>query len=242
MAWQSGFTGIGWNTKYVQKEITSFMDLFDSEYSGHIGMFGDPADLPNMAIMAAGFDPGTSTPDQWQQAADLLQQQKDSGVVRKYYVQDYLEAFENEDIWLTMAWSGDILIDKLYYPDDFGTFEFTLPSEGGIIWTDNMCIPKHSTNPVGALKLMDHWYDPRTAATLTEYNNYVSPVPAGKPLIEKDAKAETDPDYKSILEAVLSSPYVFPDQQIESMVHRYRVLTADEEQQWNDIFTPIYQG
>jgi spermidine/putrescine transport system substrate-binding protein len=239
VAWQSGFTGIAYNDKYVPNGITSFMDLFDEQYKGKIGMIGNNVDLPGLAMVALGIEPTTSTPDDWKQAADLLQQQKDSGVVRKYYVQDYLEAFENEDIWLTMAWSGDILIDKLYYGRD--EFEFIIQKEGGMIWTDNMCIPRHANNPVGALMLMDHYYDPQVAALLTEYNNYVGPVPAAKDIVVSDAEKATGED-KAVLETVATSPFVFPTPEIASSVHQYRVLSPEEEQQWNELFVPIYQG
>ena len=239
IAWQSGFTGIAYNKNYIDHEITSFMDLFDEQYKGKIGMIGNNADLPGMALLAVGVEPTTSQPEDWQKAAELLQQQKDSGVVRKYYVQDYLEAFENEDIWLTMAWSGDILIDKLYYGRD--EFEFIIQKEGGMIWTDNMCIPRHANNPVGALMLMDHYYDPQVAALLTEYNNYVGPVPAAKDIVVSDAEKATGED-KAVLETVATSPFVFPTPEIASSVHQYRVLSPEEEQQWNELFVPIYQG
>jgi spermidine/putrescine transport system substrate-binding protein len=238
MAWQSGFTGIAWNTKYIDRDITSFQDLMDPAFKGKIGMFGDNADLPGLALLAVGVAPETSTPDDWQKAADLLNQQKDSGVVRKYYVQDYLTALENEDVWITMAWSGDILIDQLYY--DLGNLQFTIPTEGGMIWTDNMCIPSHANNPVGAEMLMDWYYKPDIAAELTEYNNYVGPVPAAEDIVQSDADKATGDD-KTVLETVASSPLVFPTAAVAKQVHRYRVLDPDEEQQWNDLFVPIYQ-
>ena len=48
-----------------------------------------------------------------------------------------------------MAWSGDILNDKLYFPE-FATFEFTVPDAGAVIFIDNCCIPNKAANPVGA--------------------------------------------------------------------------------------------
>lgn len=239
LAWQSGFTGIAYNTNFVDKEITSFMDLFDETYAGKIGMFGDNADLPGLALLAVGVNPETSTPEDWQKAADLLIQQRDSGVVRKYFIQDYLTAFENEDIYLTMAWSGDIIIDQLYYGRD--EFRFVLPEEGGMIWTDNMCIPAHAQNPLGAEMLMDWYYQPDIAAELTEYNNYVGPVPAAEDIIKQHAEDARSPGHKELLETVATSPLVFPTEEIQNMVYHYRVLTPEEEQEWNDLFVPIYQ-
>lgn len=239
MAWQSGFTGIVYNDKFVDPAPTSFDDLLNPKYAGKIGMFADNADQPALILEHLGFNPETSTPDQWQQAADWLQAQKDSGVVRKYYTQDYLTALENEDIYLGIGWSGDILIDQLYY--DLPNLQFVIPDGGAVIWTDNMCIPQAAANPVGAAMLMDWYYKSDIAAQLTEWNNYVSPVPSGKDVIQQDAAAASGAD-KTVLEAVLNSPLVFPTPEIAAKVHRYRVLTPDEEKQWNDLFVPIYES
>lgn len=237
LAWQSGFTGIAYNTKYIDREITGMQDLLDPAFAGKIGMMGND-DCANLALLAVGVDPETSTTEDWQTAADWLQAQKDSGVVRKYYVQDYLTAFENEDVWISLAWSGDILIDQLYY--DRPEFRFIIPEEGGIIWTDNMCIPQLAANPVGAMMLMDWYYQPEIAAALTEWNNYVGPVPAAKPIIEEHAAEATGAD-KELLETIYNSPFVFPTPEVAEQVHNSRVLTAEEEQQWNDLFVPIWQ-
>jgi spermidine/putrescine transport system substrate-binding protein len=239
MAWQSGFTGIVYNDKYIDQTPTSLDDLLNDQYSGKIGMFADNADQPALVLMHLGINPETSTPSDWQQAADWLQQQKDSGVVRKYYTQDYLTALENEDIWIGIGWSGDIIIDNLYY--DLPNLHFVIPEGGGVIWTDNMCIPAHSANPVGAEMLMDWYYQPEIATKLTEYNNYVGPVPSAQSLVEADAQAATGAD-KAVLQQVATSPLVFPTAEIAQQVHHYRVFaTAEEEQQWNDLFVPIYQ-
>ena len=39
-------------------------------------------------------------------AAEKLNQQKP--LVRSYYDQDYIKALKNEDIWISMVWSGDV--------------------------------------------------------------------------------------------------------------------------------------
>lgn len=238
MAWQSGMTGIAWNTEFVTQPVTSFMDLFNEDYAGHIGMFGNNADAPNLAMVALGIDPTTSTPDDWQKGADLLIQQRDSGVLRKYYDQAYLTDFENGDLWITMAWSGDVLNDKLYFPE-FASFEFATPSEGGVIWTDNMCIPAKAAHPLDAITTMDWFYKPEIAAQVTEWNAYVSPVPAGTEIVKADADAAKGANAE-VLTTIAESPYVFPPPDLEAKLFNYRVLEGDEIQQWNDLFQPIF--
>ena len=91
MAWQSGLTGIGWDPVQVKAlrpskpEITSVMDLFDPAFKGKVGMFGDNADLPGLVMVGMGIAPETSTPADWQAAADMLQKQKDDGIVRQFF-------------------------------------------------------------------------------------------------------------------------------------------------------------
>ncbi|MDX6286856.1 MAG: spermidine/putrescine transport system substrate-binding protein [Frankiales bacterium] len=224
VAWQSGMTGIGYNPKYIKRPITSFNDLFDPAFKGKVGMFGDNQDLPNLAIVGTGGKPETSTTDDWKKAADKLKQQK--GLVRKYYEQDYIDPLSKGDIWISMAWSGDIFQANASTPG-LG-LKFAVPDEGGLIWTDNMCIPIHASHPVDALKMMNFAYDPKVAGMIAAYVNYITPVPAAKDNIG-------DPE-------LAKDPLIFPTDEMLKKVHRYRVLNADEERQWNALFEPIYQG
>jgi spermidine/putrescine transport system substrate-binding protein len=234
MAWQSGLTGIGWDPVQVKElrpdnpTITSMNDLFDPAFKGKVGMFGDNADLPNLAMLALGISPEDSTPDDWQKTADKLTQQRDDGIVRQYYEQNYIQALENGDIAVTYAWSGDIFQTNL--TGDPNGLQFCVPKEGAIIWTDNMCIPVGVQNPVDAITMMDYVYDPRIQAMIEDYNNYICPVPAAQAIIKNQLK---DPD-------VASSPLVFPTPDMVARLHSYRVLTADEQIQWNALFQPIY--
>ena len=238
MAWQSGITGIGYNTKYVSEPVTSLDDLLNPEYAGHVAMFNNSPDAGCSAMLHLGIAPETSTPDDWQKAADYLQKFNDSGGLRGWMDQAYLTAIENEDLWITMAWSGDILNDKLYFPE-YATFEFTIPDSGAVIFIDNCCIPNKAANPVGAEMLMDWYYDPKYAAMLTEWNAYFTPVPDGGKLVQADADAAKGAD-KEVLQTIANSPYVFPTPEFATKLHNYRVLEGDEVQTWNDIFNPIF--
>jgi spermidine/putrescine transport system substrate-binding protein len=75
------------------------------------------------------------------------------------------------------------------------------------------------------------------AAKLTEWNAYVTPVPAGGDIVQADAEAATG-DEADVLNQIASSPYVFPPPDLQT--YSYRVRTGDEIQQWNDIFQPVF--
>jgi spermidine/putrescine transport system substrate-binding protein len=242
MAWQSGLTGIGWDPKQIAElrpdkpTITSVMDLFDPAFAGKVGMFGDNQDMPNFAMLGMGILPEESTPDEWQQTADMLQKQKDDGIVRQYYEQNYINALSNGDVALTMAWSGDIFQQNL--SGDAEGLQFTVPDEGAIIWTDNMMIPNGAENPVDAITYMDYVYDPDVAGQIAQWVNYITPVPDSKAYIENLAKETGDSYYTD----VANSPLVYPTPEMTAKLHTYRVLTEDEQLQWNDLFEPIYQS
>ena len=229
MAWQSGYTGIGYDPNRTGREITSIHDLADPKFSGKIGMFADNADMPSFGLLAIGVDPATSTPDDWKKAADWLLEQRP--LVRAYYDQSYITALENGDIWITMAWSGDIYI--AVYSDGYDSLKFAVPDEGGVLWTDNMCIPQLALHPVDAITYMNYVYQPDVAGTIADWVAYITPVPASQEYV---LNVLDDP-------TVGNSPLVYPTPEDLAKGHRYYVFKDDaEEQLWNSIFQPIYQG
>jgi spermidine/putrescine transport system substrate-binding protein len=236
MAWQSGMTGIGYNPKYIDREITSWEDLRDPAFKGKIGMFADIEDTPNSALCAVGVNPETSTQEDWKKAADWLKKQRP--LVRKYYQQDYIAPLSKGDLWISLAWSGDIFQANASGSD----LKFVVPKEGAPLWTDNMCIPVHAQHPRDAMIYMDWVYQPKIAAMLAEFINYVTPVPGARDFILKDAAAATDKGDKDSLTQLADSPLIFPSKSDYSKLHRYRVLDAKEETIWDDLFEPIYQS
>lgn len=236
MAWQSGITGIGYDPKNTGKKITSWQDLMDPAFKGKIGMFADTEDLPSSALCAIGVNPETSTEADWHKAADWLKKQQP--LVRKYYEQDYIAPLSKGDIWLSMAWSGDI-----FQANASGAhLEFVVPKEGAPIWTDNMCIPQHAAHPRDAMTYMDWVYQPEIAALLAEGINYITPVPSAQAIIQKHADQATKASDKAFYESLVHSPLIFPSPDDYSRLHRYRVLTKEELPVWNNIFEPIYQS
>ncbi|WP_306291754.1 spermidine/putrescine ABC transporter substrate-binding protein [Microbispora sp. GKU 823] len=171
--WASGMTGIAYNPKYIDTPPTSYSALWDPKYKGKVGMMSDSQEIANFAMFALGIDPDKSTPADWEKAAAKLTEQRDSGIVRKYYDQSYIDPLAKGDIWICQAWSGDIFQKNL---SDGTDLKFVIPQEGATIWTDNFMIPKTAANPVDAITLIDFFYEPAIAGSLAEYINYVTPV------------------------------------------------------------------
>jgi spermidine/putrescine transport system substrate-binding protein len=234
--WASGATGIAYDPDRVGRKITKLADLWDPAFKGRVGMFSDTQELANFGLLALGIDPAKSTPDDWQRAADKLKKQKEMGQVRRYYDQSFIDALGNGEVWITQAWSGDIFQKNV---SEGTNLEFVIPEEGGTIWTDNFAIPITAPNPVDAITLIDYFYQVEVSATLAEYINYITPVPAAQATILEHA-GEAEGEDKEYLEAVAQSPLVFPTDADYAKLHYYVDFeNPAQQQQFQSIFEPI---
>ncbi len=236
MAWQSGLTGVGWNTDKVSQPLTKFDDLMNPDIVGtnSVGMI--TGDMPDVVMINLGITPSESGPAEWQEAADWIQMLKDSGTLRKFYDQGYIDDFTAGNIAATMAWSGDVLYYKIW---ENSPYEFIVPEGGALLWIDNMMIPANSANPQGSYKLMDYVYQPEIAQLITEWVAYMSPVPAVQDLIATHATEEKGA-YAEDLQAMADSTLLWPDDALLSKTPFGRNLTTDEEtDEWDAIFEPL---
>jgi spermidine/putrescine transport system substrate-binding protein len=241
--YQSGITGIGYNPALVDEEITSLSQLFDPDfiqkYCGQIGMFSEMRDVISLALLYNGVTPEEATIEDVEAAQEILLEQAEC--VRGYYGNEYADDLANGSLAITMAWSGDVFQLQLDNPD----LQFVVPDEGGILWTDNMAIPKGAANPNDALAMMNYLYEPEVAAQVAEWVNYITPVPGAQEVIRQhadDAEAEGDAETAEYLRAVAESPLVFPTDDMLSRLYSYKVLDEDEERQWAELFQEVVQG
>jgi spermidine/putrescine transport system substrate-binding protein len=235
--WQSGITGIAYDPAKVGRELTSLADLWDPAFKGKIGMMSDPHELGNFGMLKLGISPEKSTEADWKRAADELTKQKP--LVRKYYDQGYIDDLGSGDIWIAQAWSGDVFQKNV---SDGTNLKFVVPKEGGTLWTDNMMIPITAANPVGAIQLADFFYDPDIAASLAYYVNYITPVPATKAILQKNADQATGDD-KASYQALVDSPMVYPPDSVYANLHYYfSAKNSQEQQTYDGYFVPIVSG
>jgi len=238
MPWAGGSTGIAWNPNFIKKNITSINELWNPAYKGRVGMMTDTLDTGNFGMIKVGVDPETSGPAGWRRAAQALTQQRDAGLVRGYYDQEYIDHLTKGDTWISMAWSGDIFFQNLSSGTDL---RFVIPREGGNMWTDNMMIPRGAENPVDAMMLMDWYYRPEIAAMLTEAIDYIPPVPKARPVIFADAAKASGSD-KSMLTTVATSNLVFLPAVEYSRLRNYADVSGKRQEQYQSIFQPLVAG
>jgi spermidine/putrescine transport system substrate-binding protein len=244
MAWQSGWTAIGYNSKAVTSPGSSVGILFDSRYAGKVGMMSDPQELGSAGLLAIGADPATSTEAEWHKAAAFLKKQRNEGIVRGYFDQSYIDKLKSGEIVVSQAYSGDIFQANLQ--TQFRDLQLLMPVEGGMFWTDNMCIPMHAQNPKDAMVLMDYFYQPQVEAVVEYYNDYVCPVPGARQQLlsptgwATSALAAMRSEIGKPPSYTADSPLVFPTPQYQQRSRNYfQFENAEQLAVWNKLFQPI---
>jgi spermidine/putrescine transport system substrate-binding protein len=247
MAWQSGWTAIGYNSSAIPSPGSSVDILFDRRHAGKVGMMADPQELGSLGLLAIGADPATSTESDWVKAASKLRQQRSDGIVRGYYDQDYIDHLKNGDTIVSQAWSGDIFQADLI--TKFADLRLLLPDEGAMLWTDSMCIPKYAQNPKDAMLLMDFYYQPEVEAVVEYYNDYICPVPAARQVLLHPSGwasrtiGEMRHEVRRPPSVTADAPTVFPTAQAMQVSKSYYQFRSQEElTAWNNLFVPIAQG
>ena len=222
LTWQSGFAGFGWNTQKIPNGVRTIEDLFKPANKGRLVVLSEFRDTIGIIMQYQGVDPsGAFTEDQYMNAIDFLKGKIADGFIRKVKGNSYSEDLVNGDAVAVIGWSGDLFILK---SENDNKFDFAIPESGGMLWSDNMLIPSTSTHKKNAELLMNHYYDPAIAAEVAAYVNYICPVEAAQPELEK-----IDP-------ALAESPYIFPDAATLAKVKVFRSVTADEQTLFQSAF------
>ena len=214
LPWQSGMTGIAWNEDVTGPVASIEQLLEDPKLKGRVTMLQEMADSVGLVILANGDDPLTVTDEVFTRAVDRIEAAVDSGQIRRFTGNDYAQALTRGDLAACVAWSGDVI----QLLADNPKLKWGVPKDGGMIWTDNMFIPKGGSVAT-ASTYMDFVYRPAIAAKIAAYVNYVTPV-----LGAREELAKTDAE-------TAANTLIFPDDALLAQLKQYdsEALNNDEQ-------------
>jgi spermidine/putrescine transport system substrate-binding protein len=218
--WLSGMTGIGYNPKKTGRALTSMRDLFDPKFKGQITMLTEMRDTIGLVMLGDGKDPSTATLADAKAAVAKIKKARESGQIRKFTGNDYAEDLAAGNIAAAIAWSGDIQGLAADNPD----LKWIAPSEGAMLFSDNMMIPKTSDRQDLAMAWINYVYDPAHSAQIVAGAPYLSAV--------KGAGAEL----AKIAPDLASSSLVNPPDDLRAKLHVFRALTDEEDTEFNRLF------
>ena len=203
LPWLSGMDGIAWNED-VTGPVTSVTQLLeDPELKGKVTVWNEMGDTLGLVLLENGDDTLKVTDEAFDRAIATIQKAVDSGQIRRFTGNDYVQPLTRGDIAACFAWSGDVASSVADNPK----LKWAIPEKGGMIWTDNMFIPLGGSVPT-ASTYMNFVYDPKIAAQVAVGTSYISAVKG-----VKEEALKVDPDSAN-------NPLVFPDDETLAQVHQ----------------------
>ena len=212
LPWQSGLTGIAYNAKETGPVTTIEQLLTDPKLKGKVTALSEMPDTIGLIMAANGDDPEKVTDAAFDKAIEMLQEAVDSEQIRRFTGNDYGDDLAQGNVWAAVAWSGDLAQLQLDNKD----LKFVIPESGSHIWTDNMLIPKGG-HVFTASTWMNYVYDPKVAAQIEAYVNYICPVKGAK---EELAKIDA---------SLAKNPLIFPDSATLAKTFIFDAEAADKQ-------------
>ncbi|GAA6165415.1 polyamine ABC transporter substrate-binding protein [Pelagimonas sp. KU-00592-HH] len=203
-----GTTGIGVNVGKVQEvlgadaPIGSLDLVFNPANMEKLAACGvhfldAPAEIIPAALAYIGEDPDSHDKDIIAKAEPILTAVRP--YVQKFHSSEYINALANGDICVAIGWSGDILQarDRAAEAENGVEIAYNAPSEGALMWFDQMAIPADAPNPEGAHTFLNFIMDAQNMADASNYVYYANGNLASQPLLEED---------------VIGDPAIYPDE------------------------------
>ncbi|MEO0691815.1 MAG: polyamine ABC transporter substrate-binding protein [Pseudomonadota bacterium] len=209
-----GTTGLGVNVGKVTEilgddaPIDSLELIFNPENMEKLAECGvyfldAPTEMIPAALTYIGEDPNSFDPDLIEKAGEVLLAVRPH--VLKFHSSEYINALANGDICVAFGWSGDVLQarDRADEAGNGVEIAYNAPSEGALMWFDQMAIPADAPNPEGAHAFLNFIMDAENMAAASNYVYYANGNEASKPFL---------------LEDVIGDPAIYPsDETIENL-------------------------
>ena len=211
-AW--GTTGFVYNTKKIDKELTSWQDFLDTaqkEAAGTTALLEDPWEVSAIALSARGYSLNTQDEGELDEARKIIVDQLAPNV--KAYVGNAATSMIQGSFTLLHAFNGDAR-QGLTEVKDPENWKFVFPTPSANLWMDCWAIATGAPHPDSAHAFINQMISPDTAVDQLDYIGY----PIGtKGLAEQAKKADLD-----------QQDLIFPAQKVLDRLEPSKQTPADQ--------------
>ncbi|WP_431980844.1 polyamine ABC transporter substrate-binding protein [Streptomyces qinglanensis] len=223
--WAGTACVVAYNKKATKgKKVTSVTQLLEDEsLKGRISMLTEMTDTIGLTMLDMGVDSEHFSADAFDAAVARIQKAVDRRQLRRFSGNDYMDELNSGDIAACLAWAGDVVQLQLDNPD----VEFAVPDQGYLFGTDDLLVPARARHRSNAEALIDYYYQPKEAAELAAWVNYICPVTGAQAEMEKIDKELAD------------APLIFPDARMIAKGKNFRPMSAKEEARFEEKFSKL---
>lgn len=234
--YQGILAGITYNKAEYKKATgkdspTSLEDLWDPALKGRVGVLSEMRDTIGLILLANGIDitsESSLTEDAFMNAIDFFAGKVADGQIARIKGNSYSEDLENGDTIAAIAWSGDTV--QLNLSAETEKYGFFIPESGTTISADCFVTPMGATHKRNVEELINYYYDPKVAAELAAWVNYVTPVVGAQ-----EEAVKIDP-------ALAENQLIFPSEEFMKNAHGFRSLTGEESVLFSKAFQDVMLG
>ncbi len=147
--YEGGVACIAVNTSKVDKEITSYADLFDPSLEGQIVVLDDYRAVIGMTERSMGLSMNETDPATLAEVEEKLLSLKNN--IKLYDSDSPKSALISGDCSVGMVWSAEVALSMEENPD----IKIVYPSDGAYVFLDNWAIPKGAKNYDNAMEFIN---------------------------------------------------------------------------------------
>ncbi len=178
--YEGGVACIAVNTSKVDKEITSYADLFDPSLENQIVVLDDYRAVIGMTERSMGLSMNETDPDVLATVEEKLLTLKNN--VKLYDSDSPKSALISGDCSVGMVWSAEVALSMDENPD----IEIVYPTEGAYVFLDNWAIPKGAKNYDAAMEFINFMLSAQAAQMNISDFPYLCPNTAALELMGDD--------------------------------------------------------
>ena len=236
--WAWSFTTVGINKARVAKALgdmplpeNAWELVFNPAYAQKLRSCGiayldSPTEVIPPAMHFLGKNPYSNDPADHKAAGAMLARVRPD---IRLFSSTMIDDLASGKVCVALGWAGDLNIarSRAIENGNGNDIQVLLPSTGGLLFFDNLAIPKDAKHPNNALAFIDYFLRPEVSASLTNELGYAT--------ANKASLAKIPPD-------VANNPAIFPDAaNLQKMVSPAS-FTNEARESMSNVFTLFKKG
>ena len=152
LPYQVGSTAIAYNADTVKTIPTSYADMWNKEYAGHLVMVDDSRSIIGMTLLTLGYDVSSTDPKQLAEAKAKLAELVPN--VRVFDSDSPKNVLIGGEADLGLIWGSEAFLAHAEKP----SIKYVYPTEGAILWQDNFSIMSGAPHNDAAYAFLNYFY------------------------------------------------------------------------------------